>query len=177
MLTNSSIYDLPEDHLVRILNNEHQTILAHLDGIDHQRQDIYSLNSPVDHPELFVKLISLTERLMTVSKHHDREEKVLFPELLKADARNHLEVLTSEHHFLTEYKLKFFNHINDLSAMDFKSYKLQMNFMANGIIGILREHIYLENTAVFPIAVKVITDDNRWLEMNQRFKEIGSFFE
>jgi len=173
----SSISDLHHDHLIRILFDEHQRILTYLDVIDTLRKEIFSFESPVDHPEEFIKLISVTERLMMVAKHHEREEKILFPELIKADAGNHLEVLASEHHFLSEYKQKFFTHINDLSAMDFKSYKLQLNFMANGIIGILREHIYLENTAVFPIAINVLTDEKQWTEMNQRFHEIGTFFE
>ena len=173
----SSISDLHDDHLIRILFEEHQTILTYLDGIDTLRREIFSFESPVDHSEEFIKLISVTERLMMVAKHHEREEKVLFPELIKADAGNHLKVLTSEHHFLSEYKQKFFIHINDLSAMDFKSYKLQLNFMANGIIGILREHIYLENTTVFPVAIKVITDEEQWIEMNQRFQDIGTFLE
>ncbi|MFQ6610393.1 MAG: hemerythrin domain-containing protein [Fidelibacterota bacterium] len=172
-----SISDLPEKHLIRILLDEHQTILTYLNVIDILRKEIFSFESPVDHPEVFMKLISITERLMTVAKHHEREEEVLFPELIKADAGNHLKVLTSEHQFLLEYKQKFFTHINNLSAMDFKSYKLQLNFMANGIIGILKEHIYLENTAVFPVAVNVITDKKQWTKMNQRFMDIGSFLE
>ncbi len=172
-----SINDLPEDHLIKILFEEHRAILTYLNGMDRLRQDIYSLDSPMDHPELFVKLISISEQLMAVAKHHQREDEVLFPALFNADAGNHLKVLSSEHLFLTEYKLKFFNHIKDLSAMDFKSYKLQMNFMANGIIGILREHIYLEDTTVFPTALKVITDETQWREMNRKFRTIGSYFE
>jgi hemerythrin-like domain-containing protein len=64
-----------------------------------------------------------------------------------------------------------------MEAMDFKSYKLQMNYMANGIIGILREHIYLENQSVFPNALNVIKDESTWSELKDEFDEIGYYFE
>lgn len=170
------IDDLEKGHVIRILVNEHRIILDHLTGLDEIRQKIFALDSPIDHPEYFVKLIHLTEHLLHVNKHHQREE-VLFDLLSQSSAENHIKVLTSEHDFLAGYKQKFSHHIHHLEDMDFKSYKLQMNYMSNGIIGILREHIYLENLTVFPNALKALSSAETWADLRIQFDEIGYYFE
>ncbi len=116
------------------------------------------------------------EHLNQVDQHHLREETILFPALQSTSASSHLQVLVSEHHFLKSYKQKFLDHVRDLAGMDFKSYKLQMNYMANGVIGILREHIFLENNSLFPQALKVITDPEKWEEIRREFDKIGYYF-
>jgi DUF438 domain-containing protein len=167
---------LPEGHVIRVLYNEHRIILGYLNELDDIRQKIFELDTPIDHPELFVKMIHILEHLNQVDKHHQREEQILFPVLETTTASVHLQVLASEHHFLKNYKQKFLDHVRDLAGMDFKSYKLQMNYMANGIIGILREHIFLENNSVFPQALKAITDPEKWDNIRQEFDKIGYYF-
>ena len=174
--TVSYISELDRGHVIRILVNEHRILYDHLHGMDEIKKQIFNLESPLDHPELFVKLIHLADHLNHVDKHHAREE-LLYSILKKLDGSSHIEVLKSEHEFLTDYKRKFSLHIQHMEAMDFKSYKLQMNYMANGIIGILREHIYLENQSVFPNALNVIKDESTWSELKDEFDEIGYYFE
>ncbi len=171
--TDHYLCELPAGHIIHTFYSEHRIILSYLLELDDVREKIWQLDTPIDHPELIVKLIDLAEQLISMEKHHIREEEVLFPELEKRHIRKFHYVLKSEHLFLREYKVNFLNHVRELSAMDFRSYKLQMNFMANGIIGLLRGHIEKENTDVFPLALRIIEEPEVWTSMEKDCRDIG----
>ena len=174
-ITEPYLQELPEGHIIRTFVAEHRNILDFLRELEKVREDIWQLTSPLDHPHLFLKLIHLADQLVATEKHHIREEEILFPELAKRGIQKYHFVLKSEHLFLRQYKKDFLDHVTDLSAMDFKSYKLQMNFMAIGIVGLLRGHILRENRDVFPMALEVVQDDEIWQTMRQASEKIGFY--
>jgi len=167
---------LPADHAIRMFYYEHQIILDFLDNLTETREKIIQLETPLNHPEYIVKVIQIAKQLLDIDMHHVREETILFPELKIRKQDKMLPVLVSEHQFLKEYKLNFYNHVKDLAAMDFNSYKIQLNFMANGIVGILREHIYRENNFLLPMALDVIQEESVWQEIKQKCDEVGYYF-
>ncbi len=167
---------LPDEHIIHIFYSEHEIILQYLSDLNQVRQKIDRLNTPLDHPELFVQLITLAEQLLEVDKHHLREETILFPELKKRNINQYHHVLQSEHFFLKDYKKSFLAFVKNLEASDFISYKTQMNYMANGIIGLLREHIYKENQFVFPMALEVIKTKGEWKALKEKSDIIGYSF-
>ncbi|MBC8214714.1 MAG: hemerythrin domain-containing protein [Candidatus Marinimicrobia bacterium] len=167
---------LPKEHLIHRFYSEHEIILKYLSDLNEVRKNIDKLDTPLDHPELFVQLIKLAEQLLEVEKHHLREETILFPELQKRNINQYHFVLKSEHSFLKDYKENFLEFVKNLEATDFISYKTQMNYMSNGIIGLLREHIYKENKFVFPMALEVIKDENDWKLLKEKSDTVGYSF-
>jgi uncharacterized protein len=175
-VTDKYLKSLPAGHIIHTLYSEHKILMTLLDDIDKLRKKILKLNTPINNPEYFVKLINKTKILVEVDTHHKREEEVLFPELEKRGVYQYHPVLRSEHNFLIDYKYNFLKFIEDLGNIDFESYKTQMNFQANGIIGIMREHAFRENHFVYPVALDIIKEKEVWLEMETKSKEIGYNF-
>ncbi|MBC8479602.1 MAG: hemerythrin domain-containing protein [FCB group bacterium] len=172
-ITNKFLTLLPAGHVLHILYQEHLLILGLLEDIDHTRKQISELDSPLDHPEIFMHLIQSVEKLVAMENHHIREEKTIFEELLKKGIHKNHHVLTSEHAFLADYKKNFLFFAGSMERMDFKSYKLQLNFQVNGIIGLLREHIFVENSDVFPQAYQLITSAKDWTRLKKISDKVG----
>jgi hypothetical protein len=164
--------ELPKDHVIRTFYKEHFDIFGYLDELEEIKIKISKMRSPVDEPELFERLIFITKAMQKTETHYLREE-MLFSELEKLGIHQYHHVLKSEHQFLRTYKDEFLTLIHDIDKIDFASFKTQLNFMANGIIGILREHSYRENNIIFPMALSVITENSEWKRLKKLADEIG----
>lgn len=164
---------LPEDHIIHILFSEHRVILNILDEMDINRKKVWNLQGALEQPELIMNLVDSVEKLVKMRVHHVREDKTIFPELSKLGMHKYHHVLESEHHFLRDYKQNFLVFLRTLGETDFNSFKHQMNFQANGIIGLLREHIFVENNHVFPAALEMIQSPGKWDELRQISDKLG----
>jgi len=164
---------LPVDHILRTLFLEHQVIISLITHLDELRDLIWEMDSPIDHSDVFERLLDVMEKLTLSNIHHVREEQILFPELTRRDIHKFHHVLTAEHVFIRGYKTDFLSMVKSMGTTDFHTYKLQLNFQANGIIGLLREHIYRENTVVYPLALESISDSDCWSQMQDESCKIG----
>lgn len=88
--------------------------------------------------------------------HHEKEEKVLFPELEQKGIPNEggpIGVMLSEHAAKRGYvkNLKIALENNDIGQM-------KENSLA--IVGLLRDHINKENNILYPMAEQVLTEED-----------------
>ncbi len=164
--------ELPKGHVIHTFYKEHAEIFGYLDELEKIKVKISKMRSPVDEPELFEQLIVITKAMQKTETHYLREE-LLFEELEKLGVHQYHHILKSEHKFLRTYRDEFLTLIQDIEKVEFSSFKTQLNFMANGIIGILREHSYRENNIVFPMALSLIKENSEWKRLKKLADEIG----
>ncbi len=164
---------LPEGHIIYTLYSEHRIILNILDEMSANQKKVCTLNGPLEQPEVIMDLVDSVEKLVKMRVHHIRENETIFKELNDMGMHKYHHVLQSEHRFLKEYKQNFLIFLRNLGETDFDSFKNQMNFQANGIIGLLREHIFVENNHVFPTALEMIQSPETWAGLAKISDNLG----
>ncbi len=164
---------LPEDHLLYLLYSEHQVIKSNLDELEKASRRLAQFNNYPEALAEIEKLRKLTRNLLAAEPHHLREEDVLFPEMEKLGITGPPSVMRTEHVGLREYKEKLSDILNRDEPEDFSDMKGRVIYLATGIIGFLRQHIYKEDFVLYPMAYRAVKDAELWEEMKKKSDNIG----
>lgn len=159
-------------HPIHILMEEHKILLQFLEELSNiiekvqRAKDITFVNDEIK------RLKQIAEHFIDAEKHYLREENVLFPILEKHGITEPPAIMWMEHNQLREKKKQLFNLANTYSTLNFQDFKKQLTEVANSLRNTLSSHIYKENNILFPIALKVITDEEL-RDIRKEFEEIG----
>ncbi|MEK7503650.1 MAG: hemerythrin domain-containing protein [Patescibacteria group bacterium] len=153
--------NLKPGHVVHTLIEEHKMILGFLDELE--KTDSADIK----------KLTKIAEHLIGAEPHHQREEKVLFPELEKRGVSGPTEVMRREHEELRPKKHKILELCQTVSKTDFNSFKSKLKENADFLVAMLREHIAKENDILYPMALEVIQEEAVWQNMKKACDKIG----
>ena len=163
---------LSDDHPLQILIKEHDEILGILDRLSMvknkiEKMDSYDVGNPV-----FAELKELGKKLLETEKHHEREEKALFPEVDKTGVTGPTRIMRMEHDDLWPVKEKIHELAQDVGNMNFDKFKEELNENAAYIVLTLRDHIFKEDNILYPTAKEVIVE-SKWDEIENKFDKIG----
>lgn len=164
---------LEPQHVIDTLIKEHEIILDFLDRLEKINQKIQKSKSRDDSQEEFDVLKSIVEHLAAAEPHHQREEKVLFPELEKRGVFGPPEIMRIEHEDLRRYKKELKKLTDEILKTDFSDFKENLNRVAKSIVMILRDHIFKENNILYPTALQVIEEKDVWKRMKDDCDKIG----
>jgi DUF438 domain-containing protein len=107
---------LKPDHPLHTLISEHEIILGFLDKLEKLKEKIEKGNfGEKDLKELK----DISHYLIEIEPHHQREEKVLFPEIEKRGIFGPTEVMMREHEELRKEKKKL-KELSELSEKEIK---------------------------------------------------------
>ncbi|MFQ6675658.1 MAG: hemerythrin domain-containing protein [Fidelibacterota bacterium] len=165
---------LPRDHLLTTLMREHREIVKLLDRLRQLTAKLEAVVSPDESPTLLDQLSDVIENLLAVELHHDREEKVLFPALEKRGITDSPYVLREEHQILRDMKTKFLKTVRRAKRKDFPLVKARLGYYGRSIDRLIRKHIEMENSTLFPAALKAIQNDADWEELNRDSRNLES---
>ena len=154
--------ELEEGHPIRTLILEHEEILEALDkleeirGVLKKRELIDSEKEELEH---------LSEHLVEAEKHHDREEEVLFPRLVKKDITGPVDIMEMDHEEMWPKKkeLKSLSQNPDRNKEDIIE-------LIDYLVLNLRDHIFKENNILYPSALEELVD---WDQIKKEGDEIG----
>ena len=164
---------LKPGHVIDTLIKEHEIILDFLDKLEKTNQKIQKMRSHKDNQEEFELLKNIAEHLAAAEPHHQREEKVLFPEIEKRGVFGPPQVMVMEHEDLRRYKKELKKLTGEISKIDFDDFKKRLDTVAKFIIMILRDHIFKENNILYPTALEVIEENGVWKKMKDDCDKIG----
>ncbi|MCX8175962.1 MAG: PAS domain-containing protein [Candidatus Bathyarchaeota archaeon] len=122
--------------------------------------------------EELTRLRHVADELLDVEKHYLREENALFPVLERHGISEPPAIMWMEHDQLREKKKQLKAIIEKATIMDFSDFRKQLNELAKTIGNMLNSHIYKENNILFPVAQRVITEQE-WTAIKDDFDEIG----
>ncbi len=159
-------------HILRKVMAEHEMMrcfLADLEDVALQIQQVERLGATSRE---FMRLAHIVEHLNSLEEHMDREEDVLFPALKKHGWKSLFEHIESEHiHILMS--------INDLvklvmafDKMPFGTFKTRLMSTVRYLCPLMREHLFREDRALFPLAVSMVSDDKVWDHLRKICNEI-----
>lgn len=160
-------------HLLHTMILEHEIILNFLNELEQLNQAIWKKESLDNETEENKKLKHIAKHLVEAEPHHEREEKVLFPEIEKRGVLGPPEMMRMEHQELRQYKKELKELAETIQSLDSDAFRKRLEEIAHFIIPILRDHIFKENNILYPMALEAIPEDTVWQEMKLKCDKIG----
>ena len=164
---------LETGHVVNTLIVEHDKILEFLSMLEDLNNKVQALDEIKGNEEYINKLHFAIDNILDAEKHHQREEDVLFKELEGDGITGPTRIMRMEHDDLRGKKREIKELLNCINYMDFDDFKERLQDLTAYLVFNLRDHIFKENTILYPTAIDSINDDSRWDDMRRRCDEIG----
>lgn len=164
---------LETGHVVNTLIVEHDKILEFLTMLEDLNNKVQALDEIKGNEEYINKLHFAIDNILDAEKHHKREEDVLFMELEGDGITGPTRIMRMEHDDLRGKKREIKELLNCINYMDFDDFKERLQDLTAYLVFNLRDHIFKENTILYPTAIDSINDDSRWDDMRRRCDEIG----
>jgi PAS domain S-box-containing protein len=127
---------------------------------------------PESAVEELSQLKHFVDELLETEKHYLREENALFPVLEKHGISEPPAIMWMEHNQLREKKKRLKALIENVTKMSFSDFKKELGELTKSVVNVLNSHIYKENNILFPIAQRVVTEEE-WATVRESFDEIG----
>jgi PAS domain S-box-containing protein len=159
----SPINILLEEH--RLLQQITQKLISLTDKVQ-KAESLGAVN------EELAQLRHFIDELLDAEKHYLREENVLFPVLEKHGITEPPAIMWMEHNQLREKKKQLKRLIENAVNMSFPEFKRQLIELANSINNMLNSHIFKENNILFPVAQRVVAEQE-WIGIRAGFDEVG----
>lgn len=168
------LQSLPEGHVIHTLVREHRRILDILLEIDALRNSLKLNRSLEESRSVLQEIAHYTEMLMDAENHHLREEQVVCLEMERRGLSGPPEIMRQEHNLLRPIK----KHLLDLATSgaekkDFETLQADIDETTDRIIANLILHTQKEDKVLYPMALKIIEDQQTWEQMRQQCDEIG----
>lgn len=164
---------LEPGHVVHTLVEEHEMILDFLSKLDKTNKSIQQMDEYDPEREEFEMLHHVAEHLVEAEPHHEREEEVLFPELVEKGVSGPPEIMRLEHVALRAQKKRLLELAENAGDMDFDEFKREVNETTNALVPSLTDHIWKENNILYPTAIELIKEETVWEELKLACDQIG----
>ncbi len=164
-------------HPLHTLVSEHELILGFLDSLEQSANTIERIPSWVEGDKSLLDAMQIAKdasyHLAETEKHHEREEKALFPALEERGITGPTRMMRMEHADLRPRKKRLHELAESVTPENYTSVKEEMVSHARYIVANLREHIIKENSILYPAAFEAISYDAAWDSIRRTSDEIG----
>jgi len=165
------INQLNDGHVIKTMMKEHEHILIILDELE-ELGLLLSDTDEKNYAGIVFKINQLTRKIISAEPHHKREEEVLFPVLKNKGALGPTQHMEMEHEIMREIKHKLKEETNTIDE-NLNEKLANISSLINELCNILKQHIYKENTVLYPLALNLISDESIWIKMKNKCDEIG----
>jgi len=157
---------------IGILLEEHKMLQQITEKLVMLTEKVQRAEIPDSVIEELSQLKHIVDELLEAEKHYLREENALFPVLERHGISEPPAIMWMEHNQLREKKKQLKVLIENFTKMNFSDFKRQLSELAKAVNDMLNRHIYKENNILFPVAQRVVTEQE-WVDMMKDFDEIG----
>jgi len=157
---------------INILLEEHKMLQQIAEKLGILAEKVQRTESLDAVNEELMQLRHIADELLDAEKHYLREENALFPVLERHGISEPPAIMWMEHNQLREKKKQLKALIENAAKMGFSDFKGQLGELAKAVVDMLNSHIYKENNILFPVAQRVVTEQE-WTAVREGFDEIG----
>lgn len=172
-IDNEFYHSLSKKHIIRTLMEEHQVILNFCKVLEGLVKDIKKKNSINDSQEILKDLQLVSGHLLRTEKHHIREENTFVRRLVSMAEFDPSQEIRKQHDSLGVLKRKLERTIYGIYTTPFDEFQKELQSVSRKLVKELRNHIDIEENILYPQAVKLIPDKNRWKKMRAESDDIG----
>jgi hypothetical protein len=162
---------LADDHVLAVLMDEHQRLLARLARL----REIADLDlATLQHAQRIERLeevLGIASELLGAEPHHQREERVLFPALQARGIHGPPTVMCAEHEHLRSQKHALESGARRVLETGGHGW-IDLMRAAHGLAHDLEGHIHKEDEILYPMAFQVL-DPGEWAGLKERCDRIG----
>lgn len=172
-IDNEFYHSLSKKHIIRTLMEEHQVILNFCKVLKGLVKDIKKKNSINDSQEILKDLQLVSGHLLRTEKHHIREEHTFIRRLVSIAEFDPSQEIRKQHDSLGVLKRKLERTIYGIYTTPFDQFQKELQSVSRKLVKELRNHIDIEENILYPQAIKLIPDKNRWKKMRTESNDIG----
>ena len=166
-------HSLGKKHIIRTLMEEHEVILNFCKVLEKLVKDIKKKTSINEAQEILKDLQYVSGHLLRTEKHHIREEHTFIRRLVVMAEFDPSQEIRKQHDNLGVLKRKLERTLYEIYITPYAEFLKELQSVSRILTRDLREHIELENNILYPQAVKLIPDKDRWKKMRAESKKIG----
>jgi PAS domain S-box-containing protein len=163
---------VPQEHPLNVLLEEHKILLQLLEKLSTTADIIGQACDVVYVGDDVTQMKKIVEQLSDAEKHYAREENVLFPVLERHGISEPPAIMWMEHDKIREKKKQIYAMVEKYKARDFQEFKTKLVEDTRSLNSMLSNHIFKENTVLYPAALNVIAEEE-WNDIRRDFDEIG----
>jgi DUF438 domain-containing protein len=161
-------------HPLNTLIGEHQMILGFLDSLEQAANTIERATAwDITLEEALSIARNISAHLSEAEKHHEREEKALFPALEERGITGPTRIMRMEHADMRSHKKRLSELVEHAAQHNYAEVKDEIVNEARYIAANLREHIVKENSILYPAAFEAINYDAAWDSIRRTSDDIG----
>ncbi len=164
---------LKSGHPIHTLMEEHKEILNFVDKL---KMAVKKLESAKDFKDVKMEIKMLrfaAKHLVEADKHHQREEEVLFPGMEKSGITEPPEIMREEHKDIKPKKKELYNLAENCEKLSYQDFVKKVKEISEFLIKTLPDHIYKEDNILYPMAIEVIKEKERWKKIKKECDKIG----
>ena len=162
----------PAGHPLKTLTEEHKLLLGFAAEL-RSAADEFGMAGSLQAAGPAVKELNRLFRLLKDSaSHYLREENVLFPCLSKHEVTGPPQMMWAEHNQIRALEKDIFGLLETPPDLAFIPLAQRLRARAQQLVELLTTHFHKENTILFPMARKTLSD-GEWTEVKAQFQEIG----
>lgn len=164
---------LPYNHVIRQVMLEHEMLMGMFADMEDIVAEIQMKDVLTDTCSLFRRLQHICEHLAAGQEHVEREEDVLFPQLRKYRLNRIIQAVRSDHVHIKYSVCNMIKLLDEFEELDLLEFKIRLQSTSDYFIKSARDHIYIEDNILYPIALEVIRDPLVWQRLKAVCDDIG----
>ena len=172
-IENEFYHSLSKKHIVRTLMEEHQVILNFCKVLEKLVKDIKKKTSINDSQEILKDLQLVSSHLLRTERHHIREEHTFIRRLVSMAEFDPSQEIRKQHDNLGVLKRRLESTIYGIYTVPYDEFQKELQSVSRKLIKDLKKHVDIEDTILYPQAVKLIPDKSRWKKMRKESNNIG----
>lgn len=172
-IDNEFYNSLGKKHIIRTLMEEHQVILNFLKVLEKLVKDIKHKTSINDSQEILKDIKLISGHLLRTEKHQIREEHTFVRRLVSMAEYVPSQEIRKQHDNLGVLKRKLERTIYGIYTAPFDDFQKELQSVSRELIKDLKSHMDIEENILYPQAVKLIPDKDRWKKMRKESENIG----
>jgi len=171
---NNEFYDsLPDDHIICTLMEEHQVILNMCKVLTKLVKELMKTNSVEEADEIINNIKYISGHLLRTERHHIREERTFIRRLVNMAEFEPSNEIRHQHDELGVQKRLLERTIYGVYTTPYDEFKASILVASRKLVRTLKKHIEIEDNDLYPQAVKLIPDNERWEKMKKESDDIG----
>ncbi len=164
---------LPSNHLMRYLLLEHEYSFAIIEDLKEACSGIVKFDKIKTTSNEYRRLYEASRTLAQTKLHMDFEDDVLYPTLKNYSKINFFEHVKAEHLYLNIATEDLFMLVRDVASYGINDFKINVSSTVEYLCSTMKEHIFIENSIIYPIILDSCKDKDLWKYMKDLRSDMG----
>jgi hypothetical protein len=165
--------ELPDSHIIQRILAEHDMLLCFIADLEIVNVRVQQFEFASSCNGEIRKLEHIAGHLVNSSEHPEREDQVIFPELLRRGFPGPGEIISLQHQQLGARIEELQQLIWAVDQVAFDAFKMRLQQLCEYIVPVMRRHIFIENNLILPMALEVIEEPASWTHIKEVCDDIG----